>query len=103
MTGKCFEVCRRMAPDLLNKMCCIKCWACLKGIDEKGLIIEPFEVCVKVFTQISVGSGSDNQCGGRGGRENLMQGHHLLVFKQGSKLVNLRLIALYTGPQKKGR
>lgn len=49
MTRKHFEVCRRMAPDLLNKMCCIKCWACLKGIDKKGLITEPFEVCVKSF------------------------------------------------------
>lgn len=49
MTGKFFEVCRRMAPDSLSTLCCIKCWACLKGIDEKGLIVQPFEIWVKSF------------------------------------------------------
>lgn len=42
MTGKCFAVCRQMAPDVLNTKY-------LKGVDEKELIIEPFEIWVKNF------------------------------------------------------
>lgn len=49
MTEKCFAICLWMAPDLLNTLCCIKCWECLKGTDEQGLIVEPFEVWVKSF------------------------------------------------------
>lgn len=34
---------------LLNTLCCIKCWVCLKRVDEKGLTVKPFEVWLKSF------------------------------------------------------
>lgn len=76
-----------MAPDILNTPCCIKYWVCLKRVDEKGLIVSPLKSGLK-FSHISMGSGSDSECEERDGRENLIQGH-LLVFKQGTKLVHL--------------
>lgn len=52
------------------------------------------------FSQISVVSRSNSQCEERNERENLIQGH-LLVFKQGNKLVHLWLIALFPFTRKK--
>lgn len=85
MTAKCFAVYWWKPPHLLNALCCIKHWVCLKGVDEKGPIVEPFEVWVKSSHRF-LNSGSDSRCEERDGRENLIQGD-LLVFKQGTMLV----------------